>query len=41
MDRASLWTGQAIPLAFDDLTLGDSAEPTATVPANGQHMVTA
>lgn len=38
MDRASLWTGQGVPMAFADVTLDDGPERVDAVPANDQHM---
>ncbi len=38
MDRASPWTAQGLPLAFDAISLDDAPERMATLPATGQHM---
>lgn len=40
MDRASVWTGQGLPLAFTGVTLGEGGEPTTGVPANQEHLDT-
>ena len=38
MDRASLWTGQGVPMAFRAISLDDQPEPIDGLPRNNQHM---
>ncbi|MGO1949718.1 MAG: M23 family metallopeptidase [Mycobacteriaceae bacterium] len=40
MDRASLWTAQGLPIAFNGVRLGEDAGPVDGLPENGQHMTT-
>ncbi|WP_225735764.1 M23 family metallopeptidase [Gulosibacter chungangensis] len=39
MDRASFWTGQGVPMVFENVTVGDESAATV-LPANGEYLAT-
>ena len=39
MDRASLWTGQGLPMGFADVRIGEDATPTTGLPQNSEHLI--